>query len=76
MLFRIPAWFKQIDTDEKLIGILRILGREDLVIQFKTQGFLYPDEIFRAPIPDGWSDVCKSHDYIDFKELFEEEAQK
>ena len=58
-MFAIPTWCKELDSDEKLIAFLRFIGREDLVIKFKTQGILYLSEVLEVPFDD-WSSVCKS----------------
>ena len=56
----IPIWCKELDSDEKLIAFLRFIGREDLVVKFKTEGILYLSEVLEVPIDDDWSSVCKS----------------
>ena len=56
----LPTWYKELDSDEKLIAFLRFIGREDLVIKFETEGFLYLSEVLEVPIDDDWSSVCKS----------------
>ena len=61
-----PTWYKELDSDEKLIAFLRFIGREDLVVKFKTEGFLYISEVLEVPIADDWSSVCKSDDHIYF----------
>ena len=55
-----PTWYKELDSDEKLIAFLRFIGREDLVVKFKTEGFLYISEVLEVLIDDDWSSVCKS----------------
>ena len=55
-----PIWCKELDSDEKLIAFLRFIGREDLVIKFETEGFLYLSEVLEVPIDDDWSSICKS----------------
>ena len=55
-----PTWWKQPDNDEKLIAFLRFIGREDLVVKFKTEGIIYLSEVLEVPIDDDWSSVCKS----------------
>ena len=59
-MFMMPIWCKELDSDEKLIAFLRFIGREDLVIKFETEGFLYLSEVLEVPIDDDWSSVCKS----------------
>ena len=56
----IPIWCKELDSDEKLIAFLRFIGREDLVIKFETEGFLYLSEVLEVSIDDDWSSICKS----------------
>ena len=56
----IPTWRKELDSDEKLIAFLRFIGREDLVVKFKTEGILYLSEVLEVPIDYDWSSVCKS----------------
>ena len=65
-MFMMPTWYKELDSDEKLIAFLRFIGREDLVIKFETEGFLYISEVLEVPIADDWSSICKSDDRIDF----------
>ena len=55
-----PTWYKELDSDEKLIAFLRFIGREDLVVKFKTEGFLYLSEVLDVSIDDDWSSICKS----------------
>ena len=59
-MFAMPTWCKELDSEEKLIAFLRFTGREDLVIKFETEGFLYLSEVLEVPIYDDWSSVCKS----------------
>ena len=59
-MFAMPTWCKELDSEEKLIAFLRFTGREDLVIKFETESFLYLSEVFEVPIDDDWSSVCKS----------------
>ena len=47
-----PTWYKELDSDKKLIAFLRFIGREDLVVKFKTEGFLYISEVLEVPIAD------------------------
>lgn len=41
-------------TEEDLIAYLRFVGREDLAIKFKTQGFLYLSEVLETLIDENW----------------------
>lgn len=41
-------------TEEDLIAYLRFVGREDLAIKFKTQGFLYLSEVLETQIDGNW----------------------
>ena len=59
-MFAMPTWCKELDSEEKLIAFLRFTGREDLVIKFETEGFLYLSEVLEVPIDDDWSSICKS----------------
>ena len=59
-MFAMPTWCKELDSEEKLIAFLRFTGREDLVIKFETEGFLYLSEVLEVSIDDDWSSVCKS----------------
>ena len=59
-MFMMPTWYKELDSDEKLIAFLRFIGREDLVVKFKTEGFLYLSEVLDVSIDDDWSSICKS----------------
>ena len=61
-----PTWYKELDSDEKLIAFLRFIGREDLVTKFETEGFLYISEVLEVLTTDNWSSVCKSDEHIDF----------
>ena len=61
-----PIWCKELDSDEKLIAFLRFIRREDLVIKFETEGFLYLSEVLEVLTTDNWSRVCKSDEHIDF----------
>lgn len=67
-MFEIPVWLKQLDSSEKLIAFLKFVGREDLVMKFETQGFLYASEILEAPRQNtaDWSYDSEPDDYIDF----------
>ena len=58
-MFMMPTWCKELDSDEKLIAFLRFIGREDLVVKFRTEGILYLSEVLEVPIDD-WSSVCIS----------------
>ena len=59
-MFAMPTWRKELDSEEKLIAFLRFTGREDLVIKFETEGFLYLSEVLEVSIDDDWSSICKS----------------
>ena len=59
-MFAMPTWCKELDSEEKLIAFLRFTGREDLVIKFETEGFLYLSEVLEVSIDDVWSSICKS----------------
>ena len=59
-MFAMPTWCKELDSEEKLIAFLRFTGREDLVIKFETEGFLYLSEVLEVSIDDYWSSICKS----------------
>lgn len=59
-MFAMPTWCKELDSEEKLIAFLRFTGREDLVIKFETEGFLYLSEVLEVSIDDDWSSICKS----------------
>lgn len=45
-------------TEEDLITYLRFVGREDLAIKFKTQGFLYLSEVLETHIDGNWLADC------------------
>lgn len=66
----LPEWVYQLDTTEKLITFLEFFGRDDLVIKFKTKGYLYADELLNAGKPKwvkDWScDMVKLEDVVDF----------
>lgn len=70
----IPTWIYQRGNVEKVIAYLRFVGREDLIVKFETQGFLYLSEIFETPIDGNWSRDCKSDDYVDFLDFGREEG--
>ena len=53
-MFAMPTWCKELDSEEKLIAFLRFIGREDLVIKFETEGFLYLSEVLEVSIDDDW----------------------
>ena len=55
-----PTWYKELDSDEKLIAFLRFIGSEDLVIKVETEGFLYLSEVLEVLTTDTWSRACKS----------------
>ena len=59
-MFAMPTWCKELDSEEKLIAFLRFIGREDLVVKFKTEGILYLSEVLGVRIDDDWFSVCKS----------------
>ena len=59
-MFAMPTWCKELDSEEKLIAFLRFIGREDLVVKFETEGFLYLSEVLEVSIDNDWSSICKS----------------
>ena len=52
-------------TEEDLIAYLRFVGREDLAIKFKTQGFLYLSEVLETEIDGNWLANCGVKSIID-----------
>lgn len=69
----LPEWVYQLDTNEKLIEFLKIVGRDDLISKFKTEGYLYANELINADKPrwvENWNiDMVKTEDTIDFMDF-------
>lgn len=66
----LPEWVYQLDTNEKLIEFLKFVGRDDLISKFKTEGYLYANELINADEPrwvENWNpDMVKFEDIVDF----------